>query len=474
MRFATIVLAVLALTATEAAARTPKPTLTTLRCVPATRASCASGVLVTTGQLVQLRGKRLYRNMRASFRWSRGALATRLRRSSAGWVVRVPAGTPSGTIKVSVRDRAGRRSNVLKLKVARSGPSPVPAAPVGDLPGEFAGHGMWIWELPRTEGGNLDAIIARARAAGIQTLYVKGADGKDTWAQFTPALIERLHAAGLRVCAWQFVYGADAAGEAAAAIAAIRRGADCFVIDAESRYEGRYAAAQSYVTRLRAAVGTSYPLALTSFPYVDYHPWLPYSVFLSAVQANLPQVYWKDIGTTVDAASAHTFAHNRIYQRPIAPLGQTYQSPPASQLRRFRAVWSAYGAGGLSWWVWQQTADSAWSVLTEAAPAPAVLDDPGWPRLTQGARGDQVIWLQQHLQAVSPQIAIDGRLHADDVTALQAFQTSKGLVPTGESDPPTWQALLALAPVPVDWASRPAPNASTARAARAPEIPSVG
>jgi hypothetical protein len=474
MRLVAIAIAVLALTATDAAARTPKPSLTTLRCVPATRASCASGVAVTTGQLVQLRGRNLARDMRVSFRWSRGALATRLKRSSAGWVARVPTGVPPGTIKLSVSDRAGRRSNVVKIKIVRSGPLPVVQPPIGDLPGQFAGPGMWVWEVPRTEGGNLDKIIARARATGMQTLYVKAADGANTWAQFTPALVQRLHAAGLRVCGWQFVYGSEAAKEAAAAITAIQRGADCFVIDAESRYEGRYAAAASYVTKLRAAVGASYPLALTSFPYVDYHPWLPYSVFLGAVQANLPQVYWKDIGTTVDAASAHTFAHNRVYQRPMAPLGQTYQSPPASQLRRFRAVWAAYGAGGLSWWVWQQTPDSAWSVLTEAAPAPAVLADPGWPLLAKGARGDQVVWLQQHLQAVSPQLAIDGRLQADDIAALQAFQTSKGIVASGQTDPATWAALLALAPVAVDWTARPAPGATTARAARAAEIPSVG
>ncbi|HEX6389700.1 MAG TPA: hypothetical protein VFZ89_09640, partial [Solirubrobacteraceae bacterium] len=225
MKLAAAAAAVLLLAASDASARTPKPALTALRCVPAAKASCASGVTVTTGQQVNVRGRRLYRNMRVSFRWSRGALATRLRRSSAGWVARVPAGVPSGTIKVSVRDRAGRRSNQLKLKVVRSATTPFPLAPVGDLPGAFAGHGMWIWELPRTEGGDLAKIIARARATGVQTLYIKAADGANTWAQFTPALIAALHDAGLRVCAWQFVYGAEPTAEANAAITAIRRGA---------------------------------------------------------------------------------------------------------------------------------------------------------------------------------------------------------------------------------------------------------
>ena len=142
------------------------------------------------------------------------------------------------------------------------------------------------------------------------------------------------------------------------------------MIDAESAYQGRYAEAQRYIAALRAVIGTGYPLGLTSFPYVDYHPRLPYSVFLApgAAQANLPQVYWKAIGGTVDAVSARTWAHNRIYGAPIAPLGQAYQGPDAASLQRFRQVWASYGAGGLSWWSWQAAAPATWATL--AAPAP--------------------------------------------------------------------------------------------------------
>ena len=106
---------------------------------------------------------------------------------------------------------------------------------------------------------------------------------------------------------------------------------------------------------LRGAIGPAYPLGFTSFPYVDYHPRLPYSVFLGpgGAQANLPQVYWKAIGGTVDAVSAKTVAQNRIYGVPLAPLGQSYDAPKAADLRRFRALWAGYGAGGLSWWSWQ-------------------------------------------------------------------------------------------------------------------------
>ncbi len=459
LRVATIVcglvfvLAPVGLAATAQAA-SKAPRLTGLRCVPVTAKACKKGVRVAVGKQIQLQGRGLKRNMRVTFRWSKGALATKLARSRGGWTVRVPAGTALGTVGVTVRDRAGRRSNKRNIRVVALAPLPSAfAAKPGALPSAFAGHGMWIWYVNKSEGGNLDAIAARAKAAGMSTVFVKSADGGDVWEQFSPQLVADLHARGLRACAWQFVYGADPQAEASAAAASIAAGADCFVIDAETKYEGRYASAQRYLAALRGAIGPSYPLGFTSFPYVDYHPRLPYSVFLGpgGAQANLPQVYWKAIGGSVDAVSAKTVANNRIYGTPIAPLGQSYDAPKADDLRRFRALWAGYGAGGMSWWSWQATADAAWSVLTEPAPAPVVPSDPGWPALDQGSTGDQVIWLQQHLASVEPSVAVDAKFTAATKAALQAFQSSRGLAPSGETDAATWQALLTVPLRVMDW-----------------------
>jgi hypothetical protein len=438
-----------------AQARTKAPRLTGLRCVPVAAKACHGGaVRVAVGKQVQLRGSRLKKGMRVTFRWSRGALATKLTRTGAGWIVRVPPGTALGTIGVTVRDKAGRRSNKRKVVVLASAarPSQNLARP-GALPAAFAGNGMWIWYVSKSERGNLDAIAARAKAAGVSTVFVKSADGGDVWDQFSAQLVADLHARGLRACAWQFVYGADPAAEAAAAVASIAAGADCFVIDAETKYEGRYAAAQRYMTALRGAIGPSYPVGFTSFPYVDYHPRLPYSVFLGpgGAQANLPQVYWKAIGGSVDAVSAKTVAQNRIYGTPIAPLGQSSDAPKAADLRRFRALWAGYGAGGMSWWSWQATQSPAWNVLSEPAPAPVVAPDPGWPALDQGSSGDQVIWLQQHLVSFDPTVALDGKFNAATKASLQAFQTARGLTASGESDAATWQALLTLPLRPANW-----------------------
>ena len=131
------------------------------------------------------------------------------------------------------------------------------------------------------------------------------------------------------------------------------------------------------MAKLRSLVGADYPLGLASFPYVDYHPALPYSVFLGpgGAQYNVPQLYWKDIGTTVDTGYIHTWVWNRIYGRPIAPLGQVYSRPKAGQIRRFRALAMSHGFEGVSWWDWQEAGKRQWKAVGQpvspaAGPAP--------------------------------------------------------------------------------------------------------
>ena len=176
-------------------------------------------------------------------------------------------------------------------------------------------------------------------------------------------------------------------GEADLGIRAAQDGADCLVIDAEVEYGGKYAAAQTYIDTLRAGVGPAYPIGLASFPYVDYHESIPYSVFLGpgGAQYNAPQIYWKAIGTSPDDAFAHTFIENRIYGRVLTPLGQFYGGVSAAGVERFRQVAAAYGVPALSWWDWQSATSAQWAALTapitDAAPVTVAQ---AWPALTQG------------------------------------------------------------------------------------------
>ena len=204
---------------------------------------------------------------------------------------------------------------------------------------------MWIWELDHTDGGDLSRIIAGARAYRITTLIIKSSDGASAWSQFNPQVVSALHAAGLKVAPGS-TCTAPTPRRGQPRRAGGGHGADCLVIDAEAEYEGRYAAAQTYINDLRAKIGTAYPLALAGFPYVDYHPALPYSVFLGpdGAQYNVPQMYWKDIGVSVDTVYANTYINNRIYARPIFPLGQVYGGAATAQIEQFRRLALQYGA----------------------------------------------------------------------------------------------------------------------------------
>jgi hypothetical protein len=321
--------------------------------------------------------------------------------------------------------------------------------------GPFEGRGMWIWYASRSEGGNPTAIAKHAKANGIKTVFVKSGDGTRYWSQFSRRLVYFIHRNGVRVCAWQYVYGNSPLAEARIAAQAVRDGADCFVIDAEAEYEGRYAAAQLYVDALRSAVGHRYPVGLASFPYVDYHPAFPYSVFLGHDGAtfNLPQMYWRDIGSSVSAVYRHTYLDNRIYRRPIRPLGQTDTSR-GNEISLFRGLSVAYHAAGLSWWDYAWTsANGLWPAVSGLYASVGPFSSAGVPVLHYGSQGDMVLWMQELLKSAIPSQRRTGTFAAETLRNLRRFQVRHRIPATGQTGPRTWRALLRLPVSGVHWAS---------------------
>jgi Putative peptidoglycan binding domain len=453
----------------------PQPTvkIAGAHCVPSSSCSTKPHEVSTHGTLL-LQGPGLKSGQAVAFPRVRGARIARdspsahLHNSKLGLVVTIPAGAHSGDIAVMLAGgRSSNRFGPIQVVTYRlHPPAPKVVAPVAPAPASsvattasgtaFAGQGMWIWYMSASDGGSVTSIAAQAHAAGVTTLFVKSSDGSTNyWSQFGPQLVAELHANGLKVCAWQYVYGTEPVGEADLGAQAVADGAECLVIDAESQYEGHYAAAQRYIETLRAKIGPSYPLGLASFPYVNYHPSFPYSVFLgpNGAQFNAPQMYWHDIGTSVAQVFVNTFEQNLVYGRPILPLGQTYGGVSSTELVAFRSLASAYGAAGDSFWDWQETSAASWASL--AAPLNTALTVPQpeltAPLLREGAKSDQVLWLQEHLASAATGQPTTGVFEATTKANLEQFQTAHGIPATGETDPDTWAALLALPPVAVNW-----------------------
>ena len=252
---------------------------------------------------------------------------------------------------------------------------PVPILPplpaVADPVAAFDGSGMWIWQLEESDGGDLARMTARAQEAGLAFVVVKAAHGARPWSQFSRALVDGLHLAGLRVCAYGRALGLRPEAEARALARATRAGADCLVVDAEAEYEGRRAEAVRYVDALRDAVGETFPVGLTSFPFADLHRSFPYEAFLGprGAQVNLPQLYWGLIGTSVARTVARTWATNVAFGRPIRPIGQLFGGVRPAQVRAFRRLAAGRGATGVSWWAWQHARRQDWRAI-RSAPSP--------------------------------------------------------------------------------------------------------
>jgi Putative peptidoglycan binding domain len=320
---------------------------------------------------------------------------------------------------------------------------------------------MWIWYVSKASGGKLSAIISTARRYHIGTLMIKSGDGSDRWSQFSRKLVRTLHAAGLEVCAWQYVYGNHPIAEAKVGAAAVQNGADCLLIDAEADYEGKYVRAQQYIRELRHLIGTKFPVGLASFPYVDYHPSLPYSVFMGpgAAQYDVPQMYWPDIRTTVDTVYSHTYSFNDPYVRPIAPLGEVAGDPAPRQVERFRKLARVYGATGVSWWDWQESSVRDWQAVGATVGnlnAQPLVELPILSRHGKATinRGDLVVWAQEHLLSAGYHVRIDGVFGTQMQSDVRSFQAAHGLSGTGRVDAATWLYLLGYPAARVTWTSQ--------------------
>src|SRR4051812_26451511 len=126
---------------------------------------------------------------------------------------------------------------VLALLACLAAPSAASAA--GD---PFAGTGVWVWQMSRTEGGDADAVAARAATSGVSTVIVKGGNATTRWGQFSPALVAALHARGLNACAYHFLYGRKPVAEAALTARLVAAGAACRGRAPQGPCAGRYPA----------------------------------------------------------------------------------------------------------------------------------------------------------------------------------------------------------------------------------------
>ena len=228
---------------------------------------------------------------------------------------------------------------------------------------DLKGKGMFTWVIQDCEGGDIDAIIARAKEAQLTFLMPKITNGTKPYELNAPHLeefVDKCHAAGIKVIAWSYVYGDAPVLEAQVAVTEyLKYPYDGYLINAEYEYKNKPSQAKAFCVELRKHLPNEF-VGLSSYRYPDYHPEFPWNEFLEHVNVNMPQVYWEHADGTaasqLDRCIA-SFTNPEYIQRPIMPTGSAYTNAgwvaKPDDIIDFIKRADELGLDAISFWEWR-------------------------------------------------------------------------------------------------------------------------
>jgi hypothetical protein len=339
-------------------------------------------------------------------------------------------------------------------------PAAAPVAPTlrGALP---VGKGMWLYQPSAVEGGDPNAIVARAQSVGLTHLFVRTGSSKRGFyaADFLNALLPVAHAHGIRVYGWDFPYFDDVAKDVDRAVEAIR-----FTTSSGDRIDGFSADielvsmgvkvtpenANAYGSWLRQHVGAEYPLIATVPRPSPKLKTYPYAQVVKDFDAIAPMVYWLNRDPVSDVTGA--IRDLSPFGKPIIPIGQAYDGaadhgppgvPGRAAILAFMEAAERSGATSVSFWSWQHASQEAWDAIKDAPQfvlpvAPGGVFSPG-----------QVRAYQYLLTSLGFPTAVDGVWSQATADAVVAYQRAAHLPQTGVIDDATRKLLLQPFKVPL-------------------------
>jgi hypothetical protein len=224
-------------------------------------------------------------------------------------------------------------------------------------------------------------MAARLREAGCEGALVKAFDGPRWFEQGRPwrDIAAELRLRGTSVGGWGYLYGNDPASEAQRAIETATYGqADLLVLDVETEFKGKAAAAEEVCRRIRVELGPHYPLYFSSFAIARYHRTFPFAPFNRYCTGAAPQVYWNAFRWPAEQSLAMTYEdHVALGIDPdrVFPVGGLYQEgliryPPPEEVREFGRGALRRGSTGVSFWSYEHMSAEMWqAVASIGAPA---------------------------------------------------------------------------------------------------------
>jgi hypothetical protein len=336
--------------------------------------------------------------------------------------------------------------------------APAPPNVHGAVP---TGKGMWIWQPEKAEGGNAQAMVAKAQRFGINYLYVRTGSSKTGFnaAPFLNAILPAAHAVGIRVYGWDFPYLDDIAADAARAAQAAHyttpegHRIDGFAADIEFRSMGVNLSPDTtsyYGYSLRDAVGPAFPLvAVVPRPSPSVTSY-PYESVTKMFDAIAPMVYWLNNDPVV--AVNQTWARLAPLGKPIIPVGQAYDGfaeggppgvPNRGMIHRFMGAVADHGGTSVSFWSWQHATEEVWQAVSDAALYQVPIGHPST------YRADQVRAFQALLTSLGFGVPTTGNWGDETYAAVRAFQAAAHLPVTGVVDEFTREMLLRPAAPPL-------------------------
>jgi len=251
------------------------------------------------------------------------------------------------------------------------------------LPPEFTKHGTFIY-LP-------DEIIQRYGspklvATAMQDLQMTHAwvrmHDKDTLLPKEPlqSLVTALRDAGIAIAGWGWCQGAAPADEAQLALRGLARwGLTHYVADIEQGVHNSDWTAdevRTFLTKLRAGMAPGAKIAVTTFPYIEWHSPELMKAAEPLVDCFNPQMYWHDFPNKKmlkdQGVSAKDYPledpdsyvrlclrqWRKITNKPIVITGQAYwgeegfqQKDAESKLASFLSTFNSWkDVAGINWW----------------------------------------------------------------------------------------------------------------------------
>lgn len=259
-----------------------------------------------------------------------------------------------------------------------------------------AGKGWFIWQIKRIYGGDPARIAAAARSQHIDWVAIKVNDGPADYNlrprtfmgmdiplmyadDIIQPLVDALHAEGILVFVWGYIYLGDPAREAAKSIERFKKfGVEGYIVDAESEWKFKIGPARVYMDALRAGM-PNVSIGMCSYRWPSYHREFPWNTALENADYHMPQVYWLDEHNPAQQLNQSVFELKAYKDIPIIPLGYAYQNefngskPTQAEMVAFHEQTLKLELPGNGWYEW---GDAIVNADVEKYVAPLVWDGP--------------------------------------------------------------------------------------------------